>query len=856
MAAWRKLWIGVLVIGLLSVAAIPAGAEIFGWPEKLNSTPITSGAVLHEYVGQSSAGMTNFYVIEVDLDNPHVAIGVIPGAGKITQKLNVTNMALNSQAVAAVNGDFFNTRAEGSPIGPMVINGVLHASPSVLDGIYALGIDLDRNIHIEPFSFSGMVTAANGRSYILSGLNKTWYWEEPSLEHSHINKLHLYDDLWGGMTRGQDEYTVPTEVLIENGIVKAISPGAYFPSAVPAGCYILRGDGGAADFLLENCVIGEAINITYQMTPNIDWAQLIGGHALLVENGKAVAYSKDANVLQGQRSRTAAGMSQDGRTLYIAAAELKPWVSAGARLEDMADFMAKIGIWKAVNLDGGGSTTMVTRDLGDFQVSATFAPEQAGERAVVNALGVFTLAPSGNNAEFFIEGPSLLLLQEAAAYTLKGYDEYYNPVRPGMVTWQENAALGGFTGNTFMPQVPGYSSILAETGGKLIEFPIQVLGKSNLAALSLSGSSTVVLPGKTIQLQLMLTAQDGSQREVPPSLAEWQLYGIEGVVGPDGLLSITGGPTEASAFVVARYQGFSAPLALPVQRRELANELSSLDNLFFTVYPNQVLGGLSLQADPMDPNRQVTALRYDFTQGSGTLAAYMELGSSGISMDASTEGILLDVYGQSGNEWIRAEIVDGNGNVQRLDMTSVNWQGWKEVAVDIGWIAKPAQLKRIYVVTDGGTTQRSPAGTVLMKNLTWLKSSMGGSAAGITNEIILQVGAHEALVNDKPVSMDVPPRILDNRTMVPVRFLSEMMDATVLWDDATKRCTVIDGSHWIDLWLNEGSMVVDGQVVALDAPPVLVEGRTLLPLRAVAESLRLTVNWEESTQVIQLQKYS
>ena len=86
---------------------------------------------------------------------------------------------------------------------------------------------------------------------------------------------------------------VPSEVLVKDNQVIDVAFDGGFDSAVPEGCYILHGDGGAADYLKENMQIGDTIQINYSYKPEQDWQMVIGGHALLVDNGQTVAYTKD-----------------------------------------------------------------------------------------------------------------------------------------------------------------------------------------------------------------------------------------------------------------------------------------------------------------------------------------------------------------------------------------------------------------------------------------------------------------------------------------------------------------------------------------------------------------------------------
>ena len=72
------------------------------------------------------------------------------------------------------------------------------------------------------------------------------------------------------------------------------------------------------NFINANVKVGDKIKVDYKITPNYDFKFMVGGHALLVNNGQAVKYTKDINVLGGRRARTAAGISADGKKIYLA----------------------------------------------------------------------------------------------------------------------------------------------------------------------------------------------------------------------------------------------------------------------------------------------------------------------------------------------------------------------------------------------------------------------------------------------------------------------------------------------------------------------------------------------------------
>ncbi len=143
-----------------------------------------------------------------------------------------------------------------------------------------------------------------------------------------------------------------------------------------------------------------------------------------------------------------------------------------------------------------------------------------------------------------------------------------------------------------------------------------------------------------------------------------------------------------------------------------------------------------------------------------------------------------------------------------------------------------------------------------------LSSFMVVNGATTANSMI-QMSMDGRMVNFRPVKLsinnqliqsDVPPVIHDDRTLVPLRVIIENIKADVVWNDATKEVTVTKDGQIIVLKINEGVARVNGQSVNLPdgVPPKLIDNRTMVPIRFVAENLGLGVEWNSGTQTVML----
>ena len=100
-------------------------------------------------------------------------------------------------------------------------------------------------------------------------------------------------------------------------------------------------------------------------------------------------------------------------------------------------------------------------------------------------------------------------------------------------------------------------------------------------------------------------------------------------------------------------------------------------------------------------------------------------------------------------------------------------------------------------------------------------------------------------LNMRELAFDQPPIIQDGRTLVPVRAIFEALGAEVTWDGDTKTVKSSKGNDFVSVTIGENLLYKNGEPVEIDVPAQIVNDRTLVPLRAVSEAYGCQVNWDE-----------
>jgi hypothetical protein len=280
-------------------------------------------------------------------------------------------IARREGALAAINGGYF--ARSGEPLGLVMRDRQVLSGPLYTRSLLAFGGT--STPFVDGTQMSGSIQLPNGESAGIDGLNQR-RWD---------GQLVLYTPLWGATTRTQPASSAVEFAVLASGQVIGRSQGNL---AIPPGGYVLSASGAEADWLSKRVRIGD--RLSYQTDLTLFWRgidHILAGGPRLLSEGQVQLTTVDErfqpDIAVGRSPRTAVGITATGGVLLAVVDGRQPRHSVGLTLPETAEFMRELGAQSALNLDGGGSSTMV------IDGAVVNRPSDGRERPVSNALLVY-----------------------------------------------------------------------------------------------------------------------------------------------------------------------------------------------------------------------------------------------------------------------------------------------------------------------------------------------------------------------------------------------------------------------------------------------------------------------------------
>lgn len=495
-----------------------------------NTEPVNNAITYEERQILTENGWIRAYIAYVDVTDPNAAIKVMTSSNGCSYLSTVRQMAQENGADLAVNGDFFNfSSGQTNMLGMTYKDGELISTPA-LDNLVSFVLTDSNQVIMDYFSFTSTAISPQGYSHPIYQINKM-----------PVNT--------GGITMLTSEWAKTTvgvgykELLVENDIVVGINEASSPATAMPQNGYILVTNPSINGFL-DNFQIGDKVTVQTNINPHISGIkEATGGNTLIVADGKVSNFTGE---IKGYAQRTAIGVKADGKTVILLAVDGRQEDCRGLTQTELANLMIELGAYRAINADGGGSTTFVSKNPdGSYEVENSVT----SERKVATSIGVFAGGLEGTHAASgeIIPSQSTVISGDSVSFDVRIYDEYRNLYANDASKIILKDELGNPVDFQNYVPTPGSHTVYAQCENVVVSADINVV--DSLFAIELSEETLNLAKGQSAYLDAYGYDNYGRRFKISPHLLEW--IGNDNASVQNGTVtSLTG----ASTVIGVKYQ--------------------------------------------------------------------------------------------------------------------------------------------------------------------------------------------------------------------------------------------------------------------------------------------------------------
>ena len=660
------------------------------------------------------------HVVEADLSEDYIEVRALLGGGERMARKQLSGMLAAAESdvirpVAAVNADFFSLAGgsyEGVPLGLHVSQGELVTFPDPARSVFYV-LD-DGSAHIDRLRPNVWLWGPAELLYPVAAMNRP----------PGFSDVVLFTPRFGEQTRANGETTQIALVGLTGPFRANARVSARIASVTVGASQRIPPEGavlaarGVGAYALRNLKAGDEVELSLTLEGEEgDIREAVGGGPRVVRNGAAsVEHQRErfSNGFAGKRHPRSGVGIREGTMVMVAVDGRQPGYSEGMTLYELADLFIELGCSDAMNLDGGGSATMVVRDR------VMNSPSGGMERAVVNGLGLFCSAPLGPPVQLAIEPRVMTVLcGERVALKPRGVDQYYNPVPvdPEKVAWEAAPMLG-----TVSRAVVFTAGETAQATVGLVMARLGEMETSTVMTVTPAPARVVVTPGRVLldrggKQQFAMQAYDADSKPmaVPQGRLEWRVEpsGAGCAIDRTGLLRATEGEGEVT--VVADVGGTrgTATVVMGTEARVLEG-FESAREWTFRAQPADAPGTAKRVDDPGRSTNSCLRLQYDLSKGVGTRTAEVEMK---VQLP-ETRAFSVQVLGDGQGGWLRARLRDAAGCEFAVDLANqVNWSGsWRRLTASLPEEAEfPVTLESIYLAEYH--EDRGPSGAIFLDDI-------------------------------------------------------------------------------------------------------------------------------------------
>jgi len=689
---------------------------------------IGPGAILHKVVKPSVPW--NISILEFDLTNPYISIETEVAHDKLGNGLEKpTSMALRNDSpghtvLGAINGDYFGISAPTNPY-TFLSNSQIKDEEYVFGRTHqrsSFGYDINKKPFVEILNFSGTVTASNGNSLDIFGVNR----------ERGTNQLLVYNKYFSPTTLtnefGTEIRLNSIDPVLINVPIRFIAEAKEnsIGSMAINGKYVLSGNEAAATFLNSNISIGDTVTLFLGSEPERGrLAGLMGGGPRMIIDGQKPdnfdGFEGFGGTHTGSRHpRTAVGFGADSTKLYLLVVDgRQSSLSVGMTIKELAEYMKSIGCTDAVNLDGGGSSVLVARN----QIISS-PSDPGGERSVGNALIVISSALQGALSILHISPPApRIFLYQQMSFTVQGTDDNYNPVHlnSSLIQWQlSKQSLGTITsaGNFTAASTADSGYVIVRYQNLADSVFIVVKGVKDI---ELKPKQAVTDNTRIVVFKATVFDTDNIVQNINPVQLQWALS--DSSVGTLDVLGQFKGKKQGTTKVYVSFMNAADTAEVRVEIGQGKNVIDSLENLEGWNYELENLDSASLRLSSLYSSIGNFSFQIDYSfvyQPNIYNWIYIK---NDIPTFGLPDSMYLDVRSDGRFHRLFFDLEDAMGvsyrlNTNKFATDSTGFETLKARIPSSTNVVFPLALKKIAIAFgNGGTAGQNYFGTIYIDNL-------------------------------------------------------------------------------------------------------------------------------------------
>ena len=556
--------------------------------------PVTITSGVQEYTEnyQTVGGAQNAQIMDINLADPHIRFGMVEAGNELVDPSDevISSMANRTGAVAGTNADEFAINTTGQPMGMVVQNGVLEASPVAS---WPAEVEILNNGQFEftTETFTGTADdTTSGSSQALAGINRI---DQTGLvlANSYLGAAPISSSVVATATAGSD----PLQLTI-NSVTSGVTSLPVLTSG-QEDLFAAKGS-AAASWLTSDVHSGDTITVSDAVAPYgigsapTDVATATSGAAYLVQNGQMAVPVTGGGENNVDYPVVGIGVTKNGKhaiSVVFNGRESEN-VAVGLTRPQQAQWFMAHGIYNAIEFDSGGSAEMVARLPGQSQVSVLNTPADGDERPVANGLFIYsTEASPGAAVKAVVNSGAPMTVLNGTTEPVSAYatDADGNPASgpvqvsvepPGLATVTGTGSGSGLSGSLSVnAEKPGHGWLVVRDGQAFSQEPLTVAAAP--ASLSLSPSEPDLENNGTQQFTVSGTAQVGGTLTVGNQDVAWSVSPSSlGTITSDGLFTAAA-TGDGLATVTATADGVSASTTVAVGSQSVvADPMTDVSN--------------------------------------------------------------------------------------------------------------------------------------------------------------------------------------------------------------------------------------------------------------------------------------